>query len=78
MKNYINRKRFVVYTPNYKAAENGNDQVGLYKTLYSWFQVIKFCKKYGVGCEINVNRLRGGSRSGSLSYWNTEAQLDWV
>ena len=71
MKPYINRKRFVVYKPNYKPGDG-------YKIVYSWFQAIKLCKKWGIGSQICVDRLKGGTRIGRLSFWNTEEVFEWV
>ena len=71
MKAHINRRKFVVYEPNFKTG-------GKIKTLYSWNQTKKLCKKWGAGCEIHVNRLFGGTRRGGLSFWNNEMVLDWV
>lgn len=70
MKPYINRKSFVVYEPFYFPG-------GRYKTVYSWFQAKKLCERYGVGSEIHVCRLKGGSRRGTLSFWNCEDIYEW-
>lgn len=71
MKPYINRKEFTVYEPNYIAG-------GKYKTVASWFKAKKLCKKWGEGSEISVARLRGGTRVGSLSFWNIEDVFVWI
>ena len=70
MKAHINRREFIVYEPNFKIN-------GKYKVTRSWFQAKKLCKKWGSGCEIHVNRLFGGARRGSLSYWNSETIYEW-
>lgn len=71
MKLYINRKKFVVYGPFYFPGDR-------YEVVYSLFQAKKLCKKFGKGSEIQVCRLRGGSRSGSLSFWNHEDTYEFV
>lgn len=71
MKAHINRKKFVVYEPDFKTG-------GRTKTLYSRYQTKKLCEKWGVGCVIHVNRLFGGTRRGALSFWNNEMVLDWI
>lgn len=71
MKAHINRIKFVVYEPNFTTG-------GKIEVLHSWHQTKKLCKNWGVGCEIRVQRLFGGTRCGSLSFWNTERILDWV
>jgi hypothetical protein len=70
MDNYVNRKKFVVYEPNYSPGMR-------YKTVYSWFQAKKLCNRYGLGSQINQQRLIGFT-NGSLSFWNTEECYDWV
>lgn len=70
MKANINKKQFVVYEPLYFAGMK-------HKTVYSWYQAKKLCKKWGVGSEVFVNRLSGGARSGGLKFWNTEDTFEY-
>ena len=71
MKLHINRRKYVVYEPNFVTG-------GEIKTLYSRYQTKKLCRLWGAGCVIHVNRLFGGVKRGSLSYWNTEKIYDWI
>jgi hypothetical protein len=71
MKERLNRKKLVVYEPNYTPGKK-------YKTVNSWFQAKKLCREWGSGCEVWVQRLSGGARLGHINYWHTEKVFEFT
>lgn len=59
------RTKFVTYEPDYVPGP------GKYKTVYSWYQALKLCRKWGSGTQFHVCRFMR-RRDGSIAFWNVE------